>query len=66
MSKLIIRFDDDMSELEALDYARVVVEAGRDGGKMYCYHTTFKDNISVSCFKPSGTTDTFVIYKDSN
>lgn len=68
MSKLIIRFDD-MTELEALDYAKTVVEAGRISqgrmGDQFCYHTTFGNDVHVSAFKPSNQTDTLVIYKET-
>ena len=69
MNKLILRFEDDVSEQEALDSVKDVIALGRisHNDTQYCYHTSFKDGIEVSAFKPSGTTDTFVIYKsDTN
>ena len=66
MSKLIIRFDDDIEK--PLEYVATVIAGGRIShnkmGDQYCYHTTFKDVTHVSAFKPSSKTDTFVIYRE--
>lgn len=65
--KLIIRYED-VSELEALKYAKRVIDEGRVShnsmGKQFCYATRFADGINVAAFKPSSRTDTLVIYKE--
>jgi hypothetical protein len=70
VQKLIIKFDDEVDVHEALLGVQEVILQGRiseqAGKKQYCFHTRFKDGLHISAFKPSDSTDTFVVYKEVN
>lgn len=50
MKQLLIKFPDDMSDIDALNYVRTVVKMGKvsKNNTLYCYCTQFADNTCVS------------------
>jgi len=68
-SRLIIKNNTDLSDLECLDFIKETIKLGRisNNGKAYCYVTIFNyDNkqyqVSTTLNKKS---DTFIFYKIS-
>lgn len=50
MKQILIKFPDDMSDMDALNYVRNVVKMGKvsKNNTLYCYWTQFVDNTCVS------------------
>jgi hypothetical protein len=51
MSRIIINNETSISDLEAMEYVKMVVLSGRISNGGYCYLTTFKNGISVHATK---------------
>lgn len=63
MSRLIIENRTDMSDADALEYARIVVANGRTDGKDYCYCTVFNNATMVSAFRNKASDRLVVHYE---
>ena len=65
MSKIIIRNNSRISDIEALRCVSQVIDMGRQSaeGKCYTYVTTFINGIAVSAEVTKAGTDTFVIWE---
>lgn len=49
MKQILIKFDESISDEEALDYVKDVIQRGKisDNNKRYCYATTFNDKVMI-------------------
>lgn len=49
MIQILIKFDEGISDEEALDYVKYVIQRGKisDNNKRYCYATTFNDEVMI-------------------
>lgn len=64
MSRIIINFDDDIPDMNAIHYVDAVVSMGRCSGlneRSYCYCTEFKDGTVVLADSTKVGTDVFSI-----
>lgn len=64
MKKIIINYDDNITEKDALLYTIAVVNNGRMSGynnESYCYCTTFKDDTVVLADVTKSGTDKFTV-----
>ncbi|MBQ0113299.1 MAG: hypothetical protein KBT03_09240 [Bacteroidales bacterium] len=69
MSRIIINYDDDIPDANALHYASVVVSMGRMSGlheESYCYCTAFKDGTRVLADVTKSGTDVFTMEVGGN
>lgn len=50
MKQILIKFPDDMLDMDAMEYAHTVVRQGKNSknNTLYCYVTVFADNTAVS------------------
>ena len=64
--RINISIDDDVSVETALLRVLTVVGGGRisGGGKIFCYHSSFRDGIQVSANSRSDVSDSFWVYRE--
>ncbi len=69
MEKIIIKINDGVPNARAMRAALAVVEDGRISttsyGPQYCFHTVFKDGVTVGVRKSKSGTEVFYIGKES-
>lgn len=66
MSRIIINYDDDITEQNAIYYVDAVISMGRCSGlneESYCYVSQFKDGTVVFADVTKSGTDVFRISK---
>lgn len=67
MSRIIINYDDDIPDANAIHYVDAVISMGRCSGvneESYCYVSKFKDNTVVVADITKAGTDVFKIFKE--
>jgi hypothetical protein len=68
MSRIIINYDDDIPDKNAIHYVDVVMSMGRCSGlndESYCYVSTFKDGTVVFADTTKTGTDVFKISNEA-
>jgi hypothetical protein len=61
--RITITVADDVTDLIALDYVRLVVAHGRVSyGNTYCFATTFPDGVVVAAHRTRTGSDAFHVY----
>jgi hypothetical protein len=67
MSKIIIKIDDEVDEIRAMEMIRKVIGMGRVSetkyGATFCFVTSFKDRSHVYCDRTKTGTDTIRVSK---
>jgi hypothetical protein len=63
MRRIIINIDESISDEKAIEMVRTVVRLGKISNEVddpqYCYFTTFKEPIALSCSKTKSGTMSF-------
>lgn len=66
MSRIIINYDDDIPDLNAIHYVNCVMSMGRCSGtneENYCFVSKFKDDTIVIADRTKTGTDVFKVFK---
>ena len=67
MSRIIINYDDDIPDKNAISYVDTVISMGRCSGmneESYCYASRFKDGTVVLADVTKAGTDVFRVRKE--
>ena len=67
MSRIIINYDDDIPDANAIHYVELVISMGRCSGvneECYCFVSKFKDGTMVIADRTKAGTDVFKVFKE--
>ncbi|MBQ2396760.1 MAG: hypothetical protein II304_07010 [Bacteroidales bacterium] len=69
MSRIIINYDDDIPDANAIHYVDAVISMGRCSGvneESYCFVSKFRDGTMVIADRTKAGTDVFKMFKEKN
>lgn len=67
MSRIIINYDDDIPDANAIHYVELVISMGRCSGvneECYCRASGFRDGTVVIADRTKAGTDVFKVFKE--